>query len=618
VLNVDAVGVVFFDAGGTMISANDTFLRWSGYTREDLAARALSWQALTPPEWHEASLEQLERLAATGRIGPYEKEYLCKDGSRRWMLFAVASLDDGTIVEYVLDIGRRKQAEQAQRESEERYRTLFESIDAGFCVLEMIYDAQGKPVDYRFLEVNRAFERQTGLKDATRKTMREHVPAHEQHWFETYHRVAETGEPARFVNAAKPLMGGWYEVYAYRVGGPGSRKVAVLFNDITERVRAVEALQEADRRKDEFLAMLGHELRNPLAPIRNALTFMRLKGLPDPALQNARDLIDRQVAHLVRLVDDLLDVSRIAFGKVELRRELVDLRAVAEEAVATSRPLLDEAGQRLTVRIAPEPLWIDGDRVRLLQVISNLLNNAARYTPAGGEVLLELGKAGGEALLGVKDNGVGIPKEMLTRIFDAFIQLRQPPAGEPGGALRGTSGLGIGLSLSRMLVELHGGRIGAESEGPGRGSRFVVRLPLVEAASLAPPAQTQATAGEQRRRFLVVDDNADAAVSQAELLRMLGHEAETAYSGAEALRKAARFRPEVVLLDLGMPGMDGFEVARELRRMPELEKATIIAQTGWGQEEDRRRTAAAGFDAHLAKPVELRALMEALARTGQA
>ena len=488
--------------------------------------------------------------------------------------------------------GRRRaeSAGQAQRESEERYRTLFESIDSGFCVIEMIYDAQRKPVDYRFLEVNHAFEKQTGLKDAKRKTMREHVPGHEQHWFDTYHRVVQTGEPARFVNEAKPLMGGWYEVYAYRVGGPGSRKVAVLFNDITERVHAVEALKEADRRKDEFLATLAHELRNPLAPIRNALTFMRIKGLPDPKLQEARELIHRQVDQLVRLVDDLLDMSRITFGKVELRRELIDLVGVAQEAVATSRPLLDEAGHRLTVRMAPEPLWVDGDRVRLLQAIANLLNNAARYTPPGGEVLLQVEKAGGEALVSVTDNGVGIPGTMLNRIFEAFTQLRQPasdkvPSGTPGTA----AGIGIGLALSRMLVELHGGRISAESAGPGRGSRFVVRLPLVQAASLAAPEKAQAHAADQPRRFLVVDDNADAALSQAELLRMLGHEAETAYSGQEALRKAARYRPEVVLLDLGMPGMDGYEVARELRRMPGGRKRRSSRRPAGG----RKRTAGA-------------------------
>jgi PAS domain S-box-containing protein len=491
--------------------------------------------------------------------------------------------------------------------TEERYRSLFESIDAGFCVIEMIYDEQQRPVDYRFLEVNPAFERQTGLKAPLAKTMRGHVPDHEQYWFDTYANVAETGEPRRFVHAAKALMGGWYEVYAYRVGGAGSRMVAVLFNDITERVRAVEALKETDRRKDEFLATLAHELRNPLAPIRNALTIMRLKGGLEPQLATARELIERQVSHLVRLVDDLLDVSRVTFGKVELRRERLDLRSVAEHALATSKPELDDAGHRVTVRMAAGALWVDGDAVRLTQVISNILNNAARYTPRGGAIALEVGRDDGHARVTVEDNGVGIAPEMLERVFDPFVQ---------GGAVQGGSpreGIGIGLSLARKLTELHGGRISAASRGAGQGSRFTVELPLADVAAELPRTQPSTATGA-RHRFLVVDDNVDAAASQAQLLRMLGHEAETADSGEAALRTAAHYRPKVVLLDLGMPGMDGYACARELRRMPELDGATLIAQTGWNQDEDRRRTAAAGFDAHLAKPVDIDALLREVDR----
>jgi signal transduction histidine kinase/ActR/RegA family two-component response regulator len=466
----------------------------------------------------------------------------------------------------------------------------------------VLYDAQERPADYRFLEVNPAFERQTGLKDATRKTMREHVPDHEQYWFDTYARIAETGEPARFTHAAKALMGGWYDVYAFRVGGPGSRKVAILFYDITERLRAVEALTQADRRKDEFLATLAHELRNPLAPIRNAVSLLRLKGSQKPELEQARSVIDRQVDHLVRLVDDLLEVSRITFGKVALRRERLDLRAVVEEAVTASRPTLEAAGQGLSVCLAPYPLWVDGDPVRLAQVVSNLLNNAARYTPPGGAVRLEAGSSNGEASLSVQDTGIGIAPDMLSRIFEPFMQIGEP-----------REGIGIGLSLAKKLVELHGGRLSAQSEGSGCGSRFEMHLPLAEAGAATATRPAAKALGVQPRRFLVVDDNVDAAATQAQLLRGLGHEAETAYSGQEALEKAARFQPEIVLLDLGMPGMDGFEVARQLRGTPAGRRAKLIAQTGWGQEEDRRKTAAAGFDAHLTKPVGMRDLMETLA-----
>jgi PAS domain S-box-containing protein len=604
VLNVDVIGVIFFDRSGTLISANDTFLRWSGYTHEDLAAGRLTWQALTPPEFHEASLAELERVRTTGRIGPYEKEYIGKNGERRWMLFVGGQLDDGTVVEYLLDMSARKAAERAQRQSEERYRMLFDSIDSGFCVLELIYDSQGRPADYRFLEVNPAFERQTGLKDATAKTMREHVPDHEQHWFDTYARVAETGESVRFVQEAKPLMGGWYEVFAFRVGGAGSRKVGVLFNDITARMRAEIDLQDAARRKDEFLATLAHELRNPLAPIRNAVSILQLRQGIDGELAMVSQLIDRQVRHLVRLVDDLLDVSRITFGKVQLQKARVDLREVAREAVATSEPQLAAASHRLSLELGHTPVWVDADRVRLAQVISNLLNNAARYTPAGGSIALEIARDGAEARVAVQDNGIGIDPALLERVFEPFTQIERPDGASAGG-------IGIGLTLAKALVDLHGGRIWAQSAGPGAGSRFVVCLP----AAAAPRAEAAGKTWHARaapRRLLLVDDNVDATSSQAALLRLLGHEVETAYSGQAALDKVQSFRPDIVLLDIGMPGMDGLEVARRLRATPLGREVKLVAQTGWGQDEDRRRTREAGFDAHLAKPVDMDALMKLL------
>lgn len=609
-MNMDAVGMVFFDPAGTLISANDTFLGWTGYTREEVAEGRLNRQVLTPPEHHAASLDALEQMRATGRIGPYEKEYITKSGERRWLLFVGSRLDDGTIMEHVIDISDRKAAERAKRESDERYRTLFESIDAGFCVLEMIY-RDGRAADYRFVEVNRAFEPQTGLRDATAKTMREHVPEHEQHWFDIYARVAESGEPTRFVEQAKGL-GRWYEVSAFRVGSPGSGRVGVLFNDTTARVRAEQALKEEATRKDEFLATLAHELRNPLAPIINAVSILRLHEQSGEELRRLGELIDRQVHHLVRLVDDLLDVSRVTFGKVQLRRERVDLRSVAREAVTTSEPLLAAGAHRLILQLAREPVWVDGDPVRLAQVISNVLNNAARYTPggtpssgrAGGEITLQVGTAEGAARIAVADSGIGIEPALLERVFEPFVQLERREAG-------GMAGIGIGLALARALVQLHGGRISAESAGPGQGSRFIVMLPL----AAAPEARERGSAPAARdvsRRFLVVDDNIDATDSQAALLRLLGHQVETAYSGAVALEKARAFRPEIVLLDLGMPGMDGFEVARQLRAMPEGREVLLVAQTGWGQEEDRRRTRAAGFDAHLAKPVDVAALQRLL------
>jgi PAS domain S-box-containing protein len=599
---VEGVGVVFFDRSGTLISANDTFLGWTAYTPEDVAAGRLTWQTFTPAEYVDASRAQIARLERTGRIGPYEKEYLTKDGRRRWMLFVGGRLDDGTVAEFVLDISDRKQAEQGRREAQERYRTLFGSIDAGFCVIEMIYDAEGRPCDYRFLEVNPAFERQTGIHDPTSKTMREHIPNHEDDWFEIYGRVARTGEPVRFVNEAQAL-GRWFEVYAFRVDSAGSGRVGVLFNDISDRVKAQEALLLEARRKDEFIATLAHELRNPLAPIRNAVSLLQLRPEADEELRQVGSMIDRQVTHLSRLVDDLLDVSRITFGKVNLQRAPLDLRDVARDALATSEPLLAARQHRLTVALGEEAVWVDGDAVRLAQVVANLLNNAARYTPPGGRIAVEIAADGKDARIAVQDNGMGIDPAQLEAVFEPFAQIHRKESAAAGG-------IGIGLALARALVGLHGGRIGAHSAGRGKGSRFVVCLPRIAAPREKTVFQSPARS-RQARRLLVVDDNVDLAASQASVLRRLGHEVEVAYSGEAALDKAREFRPEIVLLDLGLPGIDGFEVARRLREEHDGE-LKIVAQTGWGQEEDRRRTREAGFDAHLAKPVDLAALQQLL------
>ena len=507
---------------------------------------------------------------------------------------------------YFRDISDRKGAEAERRgkhDAEQRYQALFDSLDAGFCVLEMIYDADGRAQDYRFVEVNPAFERQTGLVEATAKTMRTHAPAHEQHWFDTYAKVAQTGESTRFINEAREL-GRWYEVFAFRTGEPGSHRVGALFYDITDRVRAQRSLEQEARRKDEFLATLAHELRNPLAPIRNAVSLLHLRSNVDQEVREVGSLIDRQVTHLARLVDDLLDVSRITFGKVNLQRAPVDLREVARDAVATSEPLLAAKSHHVSLALGNEPVWVDGDRVRLAQVISNLLNNAARYTPGGGRITLEIACHGAQARVAVEDNGVGIDPAQLEEVFEPFAQVDWREAAS-------SAGIGIGLTLAKGLVGLHGGAISAHSAGRGKGSRFVVCLPCISAPKpvIAPRA---APSGRGSRRLLVVDDNVDAATTQAAVLRLLGHEVAVAFDGESALEKARAFQPEIVLLDLGMPGMDGFEVARQLRASQGGEAVKLVAQTGWGQEEDRRRTREAGFDAHLAKPVDVAALEQLL------
>jgi CheY-like chemotaxis protein/nitrogen-specific signal transduction histidine kinase len=376
--------------------------------------------------------------------------------------------------------------------------------------------------------------------------------------------------------------------------------VAVVI-DIDDRRKAEEALKEADRRKDEFLAMLAHELRNPLAPIRNAVQALRRLGSPDPQLQWIREVIDRQAEHLARLVDDLLDVSRITQGKIALRQERLELMAVIARALETSRPNIDARKHHLNVSLPQEPIRLEGDLIRLAQVVSNLLNNAAKFTEEGGQIWLTAESQEGEIVLRVRDNGVGIPADLLPRIFDLFTQADR-------SLDRSQGGLGIGLSLARSIVEMHGGQVEAASAGLGQGSEFTVRLPLLAEATpqsgRESATRTGSAATPRRYRILVVDDNVDSAESMAFLLKFSGHEVQIAHDGPSAIETALLFLPQVLLLDIGLPGMSGYEVARRLRERPEMRNAALLALTGYGQEEDRRRSKEAGFDHHLVKPVD--------------
>jgi signal transduction histidine kinase/ActR/RegA family two-component response regulator len=381
-----------------------------------------------------------------------------------------------------------------------------------------------------------------------------------------------------------------------------------------------EALRETDRRKDEFLAMLAHEIRNPLAPIRTAVQLLRLKELPEAQRTNARDVIERQIEHLVRIIDDLLDVARITRGTITLQPARVDLAEVVARAVETSRPLIDSRRHELVVMLPDEPLNVFGDLTRLSQVLANLLNNAAKYTDPPGRIHVRVERDGGEAVLRVQDNGIGISREMLSRVFDLFAQADRTLE-------RSSGGLGIGLALVRRLVEMHGGSVNAHSDGVGQGTEMVIRLPIgVDDRSAARPQETEAEkapgaspTGEAAaapptpsRRILIVDDNKDAADSMALLVETAGHSARTAYDGHQALDLASAFAPDVLLLDLGVPGLNGFEIARRIRRQPWGQTVALIAVTGWGQEQDRRRTTEAGFDAHLIKPVAEADLLSAL------
>jgi PAS domain S-box-containing protein len=376
----------------------------------------------------------------------------------------------------------------------------------------------------------------------------------------------------------------------------------------SELRRANAALAEADRRKDEFLAMLAHELRNPLAPIRNASRVLRLKGPRIPEFQAPLGMIERQSQHLARLVDDLLDVSRLTRGKITLRKQPVDLAALVAQVVENHGPAAKQHRHAVTLNLPPRPLRVEGDEVRLTQIFSNLLNNAIKYTPAGGRIQVAAEEAGGEVRVSVRDNGIGMAAGVLPLIFDLFVQVNQ-------GLDRTYGGLGIGLSLVRRLLEMHGGRIEAHSEGLGRGSEFILHLPLLPAAGGREPGPAAASpeASDGALRVLVVDDNRDAAESLAELLALEGFETRLAYDGAATLAACRDLRPDVILLDIGLPGMDGYEIARQLRREYGRNHLVLVAMTGYGQAHYREWAVAAGFDHYLVKPVGAEALLELLA-----
>ncbi|MDB5778444.1 MAG: domain S-box protein [Polaromonas sp.] len=646
------------------------------------------------------------------------------------------------------ELGSRRRAEKELRHSVSQYQMLFNSIDEGFCIIELVFDDEKVPVDYRFEEVNPAFQRQTGLPDAKGRRMLELVPDIEQHWFETYGRVALTGKPHRFVHEAKAMQGRWFDAYAFRLGGPQSPRVAVLFRDISERRKTAEAMRQSEarfralfdwgpiaifssdaagrlqecnraalelwgaepgtaedesgffsappvrlsdgtlaptlqsriaevlkgnipavydeafvferpggasmtviahvvpligqagnitgaitccsdvterarlqhetadqaqaladlhRRKDEFLAMLSHELRNPLAALSNALQLLRLPADADPVQQRSHGIMERQLQQLKHLVDDLLEVSYLTTGNVQLRLEPAHLKGIVDNAVDAARPFIAQHRHELSVSMPPEPVYVHADAGRLEQVLVNLLDNAAKYTSTGGHIGLSVDSApaaAGQAAapmvtIRVRDTGLGIAPELLPRIFDLFTQADR-------SLDRSQGGLGIGLNLVKQLVELHGGTVTVSST-LCRGSEFVVRLPVMQAAppaALPGPGGSAQAPAKAAQRVLVVDDNRDGAQGLAMLLEMTGHGTRLAYDGPAAVQAAIDYRPDVVLLDIGLPGLDGYKVAQRIRQQEGLEKVVLVALTGYGQDSDRQRSQEAGFDHHLVKPAD--------------
>lgn len=509
------------------------------------------------------------------------------------------------------EIEDRKRTEQALRESEERYRRLITAMPTAVYTT----DREGRITLFNDHAVELWGRR----------------PAIGESWCGSFRIFRPDGTPlpldecpmAITLREGRPVRG--QEIIIER---PDGRRVCVLPHpeplrnasgeiegavnmlvDITDRKRMEDALQEADRRKDEFLAMLAHELRNPLAPISNSLQLLRLADDLGPTVEHVRDIMESQVSQLVRLVDDLLDVSRIAGGKIELRKESVDLAAVIARAVETSRPLIEAANHQLAITIPPQPLTLEADAVRLTQVITNLLNNAAKYTEPGGQIWLTVRRDGREAVVSVRDTGLGIPAEMLPRVFDMFAQVA-------GTLNRAQGGLGIGLTLAKTFVQMHGGRIKVHSAGVGKGSEFTVHLPLasrVPSSTALTLVSGGATKALPTRRIVVVDDTRSAAYTLAKLLEKIGQLVSTKCDAASAINHLRTEPADVIISDIGMPDIDGYELARRLRQEPGLKGLVLVALTGYGRDSDRQRAMDAGFDYHLVKPVSLEALEGLLA-----
>lgn len=516
------------------------------------------------------------------------------------------------------DESERRRSEQQVLESQRFLRCSLDALSSHIAVLDDVG---------QILEVNEAWRRfadENGLK-----YFRYGIGTNYLEPFET--RAAECGDGPSVARGIRDVMAGvrdafeyeypchspseqrWFLLRVTRFKSPGPVRVVIAHENVTKLRLAVDSLREADRRKDEFLATLAHELRNPLAPIRNAIHILKLTGTSEPAAGQTIQMLERQTAQLTRLVDDLMDVSRVMRGKIELRLETVDLASVIHQAIETAQPLLSAKHHLLVLELSEKPLYVVADPVRLSQVICNLLTNAAKYTEPNGRIVLTSSQSGESAVVGIRDNGIGIAPDQLRGIFELFMQVDHTTS-------RAQGGLGIGLTLVKNLVELHGGAVQAKSAGLGQGSEFIVTLPLTAAPALESSAdgdQVIAASTPSGCRIMVVDDNCDAANSLAMLLRTLGHQVKVAHSGSDALAMVESFAPAIMFLDIGMPEMDGYEVARRLRADPANTGLCLAALTGWGQAEDRRKTAEAGFNHHIVKPPDMQAILRVVAEAQQ-
>ena len=594
--------IFLVDLDGNVSSWNAGAQRIKGYGPAEIIGKHISVFYL--PEARERGWP-MQELELAERQGRFEEEgwRLRKDGTRFWASVVITPLRgaDGRMrgfAKVTRDLSERREQEERLQQSEERFRLLLEGIE-DYAIYML--DAEGRVTSWN-----------TGAERITGYTAEEIIGQSFERFF-TSEDIA-SGRPAEELRRAvlhrratdrawrlrKDGTRFWADVVVTSLHDSDGRLrgFTKVTRDLSERKR-MESLEEQGRHLTEFLAMLAHELRNPLAPIRNAAGIIAMQKDASPQVKWAREVIDRQAAQLTRLVDDLLDVSRITRGKLRLKGAPMDLNEAVERALETVRPQMDARRQEVHFALSAEPLTVHGDLARLTQVAANLLGNACKYTPEGGRIWIETRQGDDDAVLRVRDNGMGIAPHVLERVFDLFAQGERTLDRSEGG-------LGIGLTLARRIVDLHGGSIVARSEGAGKGAEFVVcipRLTLEQSEATGPTGDFELPVGGAKRSILVVDDNVDAASSMAMLLRMAGHEVEVEHDGAAALERVSRHAPDLLLLDIGLPGMNGYDVARHLRSRPEGQALRIIALTGYGQEEDRRRSLEAGFDGHLVKPV---------------
>ncbi len=664
-VNVAGVGVLIFDEDDAIADANDTALELLSYDRETLTARRVMWRDLIPSEQLEVCQQQREKLRRTDRIGPYEQECITRDGARTWLLFAGASLGDGTVIEYCIDVNDRKRAEQALRVSEEQLEgelVAMKRLHALVTRLLVCPDLSTALDDIlgASMEIATAPMGHIQLLDARRKRLevvahrgisRAYLEAQDARSVDsagpcgvamssgqrqvrsdvtadaTYDEYRSDAELAGYrslqatplVSRSGDVLGVLSTFYPHsyepqdrdlRLLDLYARQAADFIERITaERVRrSATRLSEENRNKDEYLAMLGHELRNPLAAIRNATELLTLLESDEPRVQRACSVLTRQSTHVSRIIDGLLEVSRIARGKVELHLEPIDVRVVLEGVVRDVAGRASSGDLKFETELGSEPLYVNGDEVRLVQVLDNVIGNATKFTPIPGTIWVSCSRKGEHALIRIRDSGAGIRPEMLERIFDTFRQEKQTPE-------RARGGLGLGLALAKGLTELHGGTIAARSAGLGAGAEFRISLPLTSRRITEQPPQIDAPVIS--RRVVVVEDNEDAAEMLRELLHLRGHDVRVARDGHEALQILREHGADLVLSDLGLPGMHGYELVESVRTDAKLRHIPLVAVSGYGQSMDRERSRVAGFDDHLVKPVDLQTVDAVVARLGE-